>query len=126
MIQIGKIFRFEAAHSLPHHKGKCKHLHGHRWELEVRITGRVKIGKNAEENGNIGMIMDFGDLKKAVQHIIDSHDHRHLNDVYANPTAETMVEAIAEKIEALLPNDATTLDMIKLWESEDNYAIWRP
>ncbi|NES98612.1 MAG: 6-carboxytetrahydropterin synthase QueD, partial [Desertifilum sp. SIO1I2] len=34
---IYKEFRFEAAHHLPHHDGKCRRLHGHSW------VGRVQV-----------------------------------------------------------------------------------
>ncbi|MBS1263194.1 MAG: hypothetical protein MAG715_00364 [Methanonatronarchaeales archaeon] len=30
-----------AAHRLTQHPGACRNLHGHRWKLEVRITGRI-------------------------------------------------------------------------------------
>jgi len=67
---------FDAAHYLPKHPGKCSRLHGHRWEVKVVIqTTRL--------NGQ-GMVVDFGDIKD----IINGFDHRHLNEIMDNPTAE--------------------------------------
>jgi 6-pyruvoyltetrahydropterin/6-carboxytetrahydropterin synthase len=72
------------------------------------------------------MIIDFGDLKSIVKKaVLDSHDHTYLNDIYPNPTAENMVNEIARAITAELPS-GRKLTMIKLWETEDSYAIWRP
>ena len=123
MRELGKIFLFEAAHQLPFHKGACRKLHGHSYRLEVRIKGEPITSKTRSD---CGMIMDFGDFKSIVKEaVIDSHDHANLNDIYDNPTAEVMVYAMAEAIHDKLPSNAH-LTMVKLWETEKNYAIWRP
>jgi len=71
------------------------------------------------------MIMDFTELKNLVKEVVlDSHDHAFLNDIYPNPTAEVMVYAIAEAIHDKLPI-RVHLKMVKLWETETSYAIWR-
>lgn len=57
---IYKEFRFEAAHRLPHHSGKCHRLHGHSW------IGRVYVKSNnlIQEGDKQGMVIDFEDIKK--------------------------------------------------------------
>ena len=122
MREIGKIFSFEAAHKLPFHRGACQNLHGHSYRLEVRISGKVIYNKSQPDQG---MIMDFSQLKGIVREAaIDSYDHSLLNNHFHNPTAELMVEEIADAIKQKLPK-RVQLTMVKLWETEDNYAIWR-
>ena len=80
---LGRRFRFDASHFLPHHEGKCRELHGHGYELEVRCRGPV--------DPHSGMLIDFADLKKQVrERVLDHLDHKHLNDVIPNPTAEEL------------------------------------
>jgi 6-pyruvoyltetrahydropterin/6-carboxytetrahydropterin synthase len=69
-----KIFRFEASHILHRHPGKCSRLHGHSWVLKVTVSGDV--------NPESGFVMDYGDVKDAVQPVIDRLDHRHLGTWY--------------------------------------------
>lgn len=121
MREIGKIFRFCGAHTLPSHQGKCRNLHGHNWKLEVRLSGPVD---SQQSSPRWGMIMDFGELKSLVNEVvIEYHDHKYLNEIYPNPTAENMVAAMAEALQEKLPNNII-LTRVKLWETEDSYAIW--
>ena len=121
MREIGKIFSFHAAHHLPHHMGLCRKMHGHTYKLEVRIRGEVFDCGDPDD----GMIMDFGELKDRLKGVIEQHDHELLNNIYPNPTAEIMVSHIAEIIKENLPV-YIDLTMVKLWETETSYAIWRP
>jgi len=80
---ITRRYHFESAHWLPHvaEDHKCHRIHGHNYELEVTVGGFV---------GHNGFIIDFWELDKIVQPLIDLVDHRCLNDVHGlyNPTAE--------------------------------------
>ena len=120
MLSITKIFKFDAAHYLPFHKGLCKNLHGHGYRLEVEVTGEVK----AAGGPTAGMIMDFGYLKEKVAPILEKLDHHSLNDIFANPTAEIMAEWIASRLKESLP-PWVDLVRIRLWETENCYAEWR-
>lgn len=66
--EISIRLRFEFAHRLLHHKGKCNNIHGHSGIAWVYFTGDV--------NDQTGMMADFGDIKKTIQTWIDEHwDH---------------------------------------------------
>jgi 6-pyruvoyltetrahydropterin/6-carboxytetrahydropterin synthase len=67
---LSKEFRFEASHRLPFHEGKCHRLHGHSWVLTVEVEGPV--------DSRTGMVIDYADIKRFVQPIVDDLDHRHL------------------------------------------------
>ena len=53
---------FSSAHQLRGYKGKCENLHGHNYKIEIYARG--------EELNNIGLLIDFGDLKKAADEIV--------------------------------------------------------
>ena len=65
-MKIAKEFTWEMGHRLPFHTGKCKNLHGHSYKCMVELTG------DPDENG---MVMDYYDLKKVVEPILDELDH---------------------------------------------------
>ncbi len=96
---IYKEFRFEAAHLLPHHDGKCRRLHGHSWIGRVYVKGNKLI----EDGSKQGMLLDFDDIKKYLQPILtDFLDHHYLNETTGllNPTSEAIAKWVFEKLEA--------------------------
>jgi 6-pyruvoyltetrahydropterin/6-carboxytetrahydropterin synthase len=120
MISIGKIFSFEAAHTLPNHEGKCRNLHGHSYRLEVEVTKEV--------NQETGMVMDFGDLTCIVhKYIIDILDHSNLNTINKNPTAERLLLGMVNVLKNFNnPPHEVKLKRLRLWETEKCYAEWTP
>lgn len=114
---------FEAAHRLLHHKGKCNNLHGHRWEVEVEVSGRP--------NPETGMIIDFGKIKKYIRDVFDHACILNKEDplvtlilqesdvvvMDSEPTAEN----IAKKIKAdLITLYGIKVSKVRVWESENN------
>ena len=65
-MKIAKEFRWEMGHRLPEHFGKCKNIHGHSYKMIVELEGEV------EESG---MVMDYYDVKKMVEPIVEKLDH---------------------------------------------------
>jgi 6-pyruvoyltetrahydropterin/6-carboxytetrahydropterin synthase len=99
---IQKEFRFEAAHKLPQHDGKCRELHGHSWvgRIEVRGDALVALGPKG------GMLLDFSDVKAAVAPLVeDLLDHHYLNDTLPleNPTSEAIAAWLFGELEPQLP-----------------------
>lgn len=113
-MRVRRRFRFEAAHELPRHPGKCRNLHGHSYELFVVVEGEVEPES--------GMVVDFSDLKRTVRReVVDRLDHTHLNDVIDNPTAEQVAIWIWKRLEPALPG----LVEIELRETEDCSVVYR-
>lgn len=116
-MQIRKHFRFEAAHVLPHHAGKCARMHGHSYRLEVAVSGPLQSSGPAS-----GMVMDFDTIRLVVRtQAIDKLDHQTLNDFVPNPTAEHVVIWIWKAIEPHLEG----LDELVLWETANSCAVLR-
>lgn len=128
MISICKQFKIDAAHSLPNYPGKCAKLHGHTWTLEVSVLGKGEELPKFYKDGSVpveydGILVDFHDMKKIIEtRVVSIMDHAYLNEVFSiTPTAENMVKAIAEILKGYFE-----INFIRLWESPDAYAEWRP
>ena len=117
---VTKIFHFESAHHLPGHRGKCAHLHGHSYRLEVTIRGPIK---DAPGESDHAMVMDFDDLSRTVKNsVIERLDHRDLNEVTG---LQTTAENLAHWIWNELMNQGllqALLHRIRLWETESGYV----
>jgi 6-pyruvoyltetrahydropterin/6-carboxytetrahydropterin synthase len=117
VVQIRKQFRFEAAHVLPHHPGKCGRLHGHSYRLDVAVAGPLQTQGPAQ-----GMVVDFDALSALVKPlVIERLDHASLNDVLPNPTAEHIALWIWRELAPQLPE----LDEIVVWETATACAVVR-
>jgi 6-pyruvoyltetrahydropterin/6-carboxytetrahydropterin synthase len=82
MLTITRKLEFDAGHRIPDHKSQCRNLHGHRYTLEITLTGQLIA---VEGNSDNGMIMDFSDIKSlAKEHLVDLWDHAFI--VYENDT----------------------------------------
>ncbi len=141
-IRITKQFSFETGHALYGYDGKCRNVHGHSYKLSVTVIG-TPIADTSHVK--LGMVIDFGDLKKIVKEDIeDVFDHAtvfnkntpHLelaNElekrghnvilVDYQPTSENMVIDFAKKIKARLPQNIE-LHSLRLQETETSYAEW--
>jgi 6-pyruvoyltetrahydropterin/6-carboxytetrahydropterin synthase len=86
VVELVKDFRFEAAHFLPNvpEGHKCRRVHGHSFRGEIAVRGPV--------DPHLGWVIDFADLRQAVEPLVDRLDHYLLNDIEGleNPTAELL------------------------------------
>ena len=75
-MQITRRLEFDAGHRIPNHNSQCKHLHGHRYTIEITLSGDVITTEGVSEQG---MVMDFSDVKHiAKAHVVDAWDHAFL------------------------------------------------
>lgn len=117
---LTKTFRFEAAHHLPSHQGKCARPHGHSYRLEVSLRGPVKDCPGQSDHG---MVMDFGDLARIAQEaVIERLDHQDLTIVTGvYTTAELLGHWIWDTLVAAgIPDHL--LYRIRLWETETGHV----
>jgi 6-pyruvoyltetrahydropterin/6-carboxytetrahydropterin synthase len=104
---------FTAAHQLHGYPGHCGRLHGHTWKVRVEIeTPHVD---------EIGLSIDFRDLKRRIEVPLNRLDHFHLNEVppfdRENPTAETLARFIFHEVKKDIPA-GFSLCQVTVWESE--------
>lgn len=123
LLTISKKFRFEAAHVLPWHDGKCSRLHGHSYVLEVSIRGPIK--PDNPEDPQSGMVMDFARLGSLVKTTVETKlDHHSLNDLMHNPTAENLVDYLVTLWVGPLHAEGVKLMRVRLYETETSWAEW--
>lgn len=103
---------FAAAHRLVGYEGLCENLHGHNWRVDVTVS--------SPSLNDLGMVMDFKDLKALVAELLEEFDHKYLNDIppfdAINPTTENLSRVIAERLQADLPGPVR-VKSIRVWES---------
>jgi 6-pyruvoyltetrahydropterin/6-carboxytetrahydropterin synthase len=121
MFELTIAVNFEAAHCIRNYPGKCNRLHGHNWKVEVNICG--------SKLNELGMLVDFVDLKTAVNSILVNLDHYYLNEVEPfceiNPTAENLAKYIYEKLdESPIFQQDVKLRLIRVWESLNSAAAY--
>jgi 6-pyruvoyltetrahydropterin/6-carboxytetrahydropterin synthase len=122
MYYVSAVQHFSAAHSLRGYQGKCENLHGHNYKVEVELKG-LELTKN-------GMVVDFTDLRAALEKILARMDHKHLNEIKPfdriNPTAENIAKLVYE--EMLLKFSAKKIkgSQVVVWESEGCKATYGP
>jgi len=57
---ITRRLEFDAGHRIPNHNSLCKHLHGHRYAIEITLSGDIIANEGQSEQG---MVMDFTDIQ---------------------------------------------------------------
>ena len=105
-----KSFRFEAAHQLPWHPGKCRNLHGHSYRLDVTVEGPLDAN---------GVVVDFDELEAHVRaEVVNRYDHSFLNDLIDNPTAELIAADAWKRLESC----GVAVIRVVVWETPDAWA----
>lgn len=114
MYEINVKASFEAAHRVVDYPGKCNNLHGHSWLVEAFAEGK--------ELDDLGMMIDFKQVKNLLRGILEEFDHSYLNDLAPfksmNPTAENLARYIYERMESdPIFHGNGKLTMVRVWES---------
>jgi 6-pyruvoyltetrahydropterin/6-carboxytetrahydropterin synthase len=142
-MRITRRLEFDSGHRIPNHDSRCRHLHGHRYALEVTLAGDViRAHGDAQE----GMVMDFGQVKAiAERELVDAWDHaflvwredtavieflatipNHRTVVFdAPPTAEHLAEAAFRLLEPAYRDrfgTHLTLERVRLYETPNCWA----
>ena len=130
-------FTFCAAHRIRGHETKCKHLHGHNYQLLVHVAansqldelGRVidftflkeRIGGWIEENWDHGALVwrEDAELLQALQ----SLPNQKIYILPANSTAENMALYLYHNVlPALLDGTGVRVIRLTLWETENCFV----
>ena len=112
---------FAAAHNLINYQGKCESLHGHNWKVEVVIRG--------DSLDRAGMLVDFKILKEILEEILDTLDHKYLNELDffqgISPSSELIAKYIFEQFEEKLDSHDVEVYEVFAWESASSCASYR-
>lgn len=117
---------FAAAHALRNYKGSTEPLHGHNFRVRVVITG--------SEVDAAGMLVDFVDVKSALDQVLSHFEHTNLNDVppfdNLSPSSENVARYIhsemSARLQKALKEMGACLEEVRVWETEASSAAYRP
>jgi 6-pyruvoyltetrahydropterin/6-carboxytetrahydropterin synthase len=141
---ITKYVEFDMGHRVPFHKSKCRNPHGHRYRIEVALSGNVVDLNGVSESG---MVMDFKDVKAILmKEAHDRLDHGFMYwekdeemtsfykehpeflgiSVSFTPTAENismwLYNILKDKYHHKYDNNLK-LEYVKLWETPTSVAV---
>lgn len=113
---------FSSAHQLRGYKGKCENLHGHNYKIEIYARG--------SELDNIGLLVDFSELKTAADDIVQYLDHRNINelppfDVELNPSAENLARYFLEQVSARVGDERVKVYKVRCFETPTSVATYQ-
>lgn len=75
-MQITRRLEFDAGHRIQNHDSQCRHLHGHRYAIEITLSGEIIAVEGASGQG---MVMDYSEVKRvAKEQLVDAWDHAFL------------------------------------------------
>jgi 6-pyruvoyltetrahydropterin/6-carboxytetrahydropterin synthase len=121
MFELKVITHFAAAHQLKMVAKQCENLHGHNWKIEVCVAGNSL--------NDTGVLIDFAELKKYIATVIDTLDHKFLNELEyfkdGNPSSEKIALYIAHKLQALINGHGIKVSSVTAWESDDACATFK-
>ena len=142
-MQITTRLEFDAGHRIPDHKSQCRNLHGHRYVIEITLSGDIINASNTSENG---MVMDFSDVKQiARKSVVDVWDHaflvfkddkivldflkslpNHKTVIFPTvPTAENMAAEAFNILKSQYKDtygNHLTLERVRLYETPNSWA----
>ena len=110
---------FSAAHALRGYRGKCENMHGHNWKVEVYVRG--------EQLDQVGMLVDFKELKAATRRVMTYLDHQNLNelkpfDIEMNPSSEHLAGFILHKVAEQVSDPRVRVYKVRVWETPSTCA----
>lgn len=142
-MQITRRLEFDAGHRIPNHTSQCRHLHGHRYAIEITLSGDIITAEGVSEQG---MVMDYSEVKRiAKEELVDAWDHAFL--VYRNdrevldflnsldghktvimdvpPTAENLAMVAFRQLDSAYRDtygNHLRLERVRIYETPNNWA----
>lgn len=119
MFTVFKDFTFAAGHAIRGHRGGCQNLHGHNYRVRVHVA--------AAALDELGMVIDFADLKRILSEVVGRFDHAVINDIppfdVRNTTAELLSQYVFEEVATRLL-EGRSVRRVEIWETETSCAIY--
>tara|TARA_B100000768_G_scaffold44447_1_gene43216 strand:- start:1004 stop:2146 length:1143 start_codon:yes stop_codon:yes gene_type:complete len=115
---ITKKLVFDSAHYITDHEGKCKNLHGGRYDIEISIKDRI--------DPMTGFVIDYSLIKNITKNlVINKFDHKTLNLTCPELSWRSSTEFLAIVIWEILIEYLPNLKKIKIYETETSYCEFK-
>ena len=122
MFEVSVEETFAAGHALRNYNGKCENVHGHNYRVQVTVEGA--------ELDSIGLLVDFGAIKKVIRNVVERVDHQFLNDLppfdRINPSAENLARYFCDGLKPAIQKDGLRIQAVTVWETDTSSATFRP
>jgi len=120
MFELAIESHFDSAHLLRGYDGPCKDLHGHTWKVEV-VVQKDKLN-------DIGLVIDFKDIRSKLNGFIKHIDHVNLNDIpyfkQVNPSTENLAKYIYDGFSKEV--QPLKIKHVTVWESDTASVTYFP
>jgi 6-pyruvoyltetrahydropterin/6-carboxytetrahydropterin synthase len=121
VIIVAGIFSCKSGHALRGYHGKCENTHGHNYRVEVHVRGT--------ELNEIGLLIDFKDLKAATRRVVEYLDHKNINelppfDIELNPSAEHLAGYFLHEVAREINNERIQVYKVRVWETDTCSATY--
>ncbi len=111
---------FSAAHLMRGYDGACARLHGHNYRVLLSVEG--------EDLDECGMLVDFAELKRIFEDILDELDHRNLNEIppfdEMNPSSENLARHIFGRMKSAI-GERASVTRVTIHESPTSSVTYR-
>ena len=112
---------FSASHQIRHYQGKCEALHGHNFGVEVVVSGD-------RTNDKTGMLVDFKDMKRETRKVLETLDHKHLNDIEPflelSPSSEHIARYVYQSLKPEVVKLGANLEHVTVSEKAAQSATY--
>jgi len=120
MFEVSIETSFSAAHRLNNYRGNCEALHGHNWKVQVTV-------ETAALN-EIGLGIDFRELKEKTRRVLSPFDHVLLNDLAPfkdiNPSSEAIARYLFTELKREITVPPVRLKKVSVWESDNSWVTY--
>ena len=110
-------FTFEAAHRIRNKRKEYGELHGHTHKVYVTISGKP--------DPEVGWLIDQQEFRGIVGRVVKRLDHRYLNEIMDQTTAESIALYLFKEIEKNLSFNHLTLDSVKVCKTTTQAEVSR-
>ena len=114
---------FSSAHALRGYQGKCENVHGHNWKVEAVVS--------ASELNEIGIAIDFKLLKNYLNEVLETLDHKFINEadffLSVNPSAENLAMFIYNEFEKKIKSikhNGIAVKSVNVYETDTSMASY--
>jgi len=112
-------FTFEAAHRIRNKRKEYGELHGHTHKVYVTVSG--------EPDPEVGWLIDQQEFRGIVSRVVKRLDHRYLNEIMEQTTAESIALYLFKELEKNLSFNHLTLDSVKVCKTttQAEVSAWK-
>jgi 6-pyruvoyltetrahydropterin/6-carboxytetrahydropterin synthase len=118
MFELSVEGHFSAAHQVKGYPGDCADIHGHTYKVKVRVGVR-KLDE-------LGMAVDFRDIKKHLDELLEGLDHKNLNAIPYFEQHNATAEYVAKYIFDGMKNRTDNISSVTVWEGPNYSVMYSP